>query len=315
MPDATDTEPPAALPQIGIPYPIIARALASGRIIPFLGAGASIVGRPAHTPWTETSAFPPTGSELAAHLALDAGVGEAYGADDLAKVAQFYEISAGDRDTLADKITTLLGRPGFAQGAIHKLLAAAPQPLLVITTNYDELIESAFDEAGKPFDLVVHSTDPKHKQRVLWRRHGQAGFENVAVNRLDIDLATTTVVYKMHGTVASKGFTPGQFVITEDDYVEFLGRMTRGNAIPAVFAERFLQAPFLFLGYGLRDWNFRVVLGQLRSESRNVRSWAIQRAPSPLEARLWQHRGVELYDAALDDFASDLRARGNFGAN
>ena len=36
--------------------------------------------------------------------------------------------------------------------------------------------------------------------------------------------------------------------------------MTKNKAIPAIFAEPFQTRHFLFLGYGLNDWNLRVVL-------------------------------------------------------
>ena len=106
------------------------------------------------------------------------------------------------------------------------------------------------------------------------------------------------------------------FVITEEDYVEFLSRMTTGSAIPALFYSYFRKRSFLFLGYSLNDWNFRVVLKNLdnlpgrRREgdskgSRSVKSWAIQDKPSELERRLWRYRGVEIFDKTLDEFLSD----------
>jgi hypothetical protein len=31
--------------------------------------------------------------------------------------------------------------------------------MIIVSTNYDTLIEQAFQEAGKPYDLVVYPTD------------------------------------------------------------------------------------------------------------------------------------------------------------
>jgi hypothetical protein len=99
-------------------------------------------------------------------------------------------------------------------------------------------------------------------------------------------------------------------VITEDDYIDFLTRMTRRKAIPAALAEAFQTRPFLFLGYGLRDWNFRVVLNEMAKNLRrpSLKSWAIDAKPSPLERRIWQDRGVEIYRMHIEEFVSELKA-------
>ena len=36
---------------------------------------------------------------------------------------------------------------------LHQFLASMPAPLLVVTTNYDDLLERAFQAAGKPYDV------------------------------------------------------------------------------------------------------------------------------------------------------------------
>jgi hypothetical protein len=107
-------------------------------------------------------------------------------------------------------------------------------------------------------------------------------------------------------------------VITEEDYVEFLSRMTQSKAIPALFTSYFKTRSFLFLGYSLRDWNLRVLLQnlQLSRASRQagpggeeeVPSWAIQFAPSRLEEMLWAKRGVHIFNQDLSVFADKMRA-------
>ena len=83
-------------------------------------------------------------------------------------------------------------------------------------------------------------------------------------NKLFIDLDSTTVIYKMHGTVDRVRDDGDSYVITEDDYVDFLSRMTSHNAIPSLFMRHFRRRHFLFMGYGLGDWNVRVVLKNLK---------------------------------------------------
>ena len=111
----------------------------------------------------------------------------------------------------------------------------------------------------------------------------------------------------MHGAVDRREPSRDQYVITEDDYIDFLARMTKNKAIPAIFAEAFQTRHFLFLGYGLNDWNLRVVLNRIERDLRRpkgIKSWAIQYKPKPIEARFWQERGVEVYDQLLDEFVN-----------
>ena len=88
--------------------------------------------------------------------------------------------------------------------------------------------------------------------------------------------------------------------------------MTKNKAIPAIFAELFQTRHFLFLGYGLRDWNLRVVLSRIEKDLR--RPAASSPGPfdyltKPLERRFWQERGVEVFDMTLVDFVRQLASR------
>ena len=64
----------------------------------------------------------------------------------------------------------------------------------------------------------------------------------------------------------------------------------------------------LFLGYGLRDWNLRMILGRIwEQQALPRRSWAVQREVAELEARLWEDRNVTLLDMDLAGFVHGLR--------
>ena len=66
----------------------------------------------------------------------------------------------------------------------------------------------------------------------------------------------------------------------------------------------------LFLGYGMRDWNLRVLLRRLwRDQRRHYASWAVQLRPDPIELRFWTKRGVDVLDADLDDYVKEVGAR------
>jgi hypothetical protein len=333
------------------PYPTIAQRLQEGRVVPFLGAGASLLCRepPDHQFSPDDGKYLPSTSELANILAEDSSFPSKDERDltDLAKVSSYY-VDASGREPLRDRLRQLLSHRKLEPGAIHRLLAAMKQPILVVTTNYDTLLEQAFDEAGKPYDQVVYPADqPRMAKSVLVWEDGKSEPKERASNTLVVEPGKRSVIFKMHGTTfydrpksaaqggqaggdetsqtqanpasllaATKAARPDHYVITEEDYIEFLTRMGSQSAIPPNFFPHFQRSHFLFLGYGLRDWNLRLLLKNMRNhlsrrdpdvDSNALKSWAIQLSPSELEKELWKQRGVNIFDAPLDTFAGELR--------
>jgi len=296
--------------QLVPPYRLIYESINQGLVIPFLGAGASLNRDPLPAgDDNENKVFVPTATELANYLARKSEF-PAEETIDLAKVAQYYSLIGG-RAPLYRELHSIFNRD-FPLSPLHTFLASINHPLLIITTNYDDLIERAFLKQGREFDVVVHITDPSIGDRVMWLEHGSKSPIEISPNKLDIDLKTVTVIYKMHGAIDRQSPDRDQYVITEDDYIDFLVRMTKNKAIPAIFAEPFQASHFLFLGYSLRDWNLRVILNRIQSELRrplDVTSWGIQYKPSLMERKFWQRRGVEVYDLFLNEFVQELYKR------
>ena len=81
----------------------------------------------------------------------------------------------------------------------------------------------------------------------------------------------------------------GNFVITEEDYVDFLTRMTTRTAIPAQFYRWFRERSFLFLRLQpARLEPARRLEGLTKYlEAGRSPSWSIQLRPSELDCRVW----------------------------
>lgn len=295
------------------PYPYIYQQLMRGEVIPFLGAGVPLYDRdPGTTAWTQAAppgiACLPTASELAADLHKVTGLPAAEKGE-LTRMAQYYRyvIGAGPLHQRLLEVFSFRQPPT----PVHRFLAKVPAPLLIVTTNYDDLMERALDDEGKAYHVVVHSTDATDK--VLWRKPGAADPEETLPDDIDLPATEATVVYKMHGAIDRRPGKQGHYVITEDDYIQFLGRMTRARVVPAAFAEPFRSRPFLFLGYGLYDWNLRVLLSSIQAMrgKASIKSWAIETLPKQVEQKLWEERDVVLFDnLTLKDFIANLAAQG-----
>lgn len=341
--NAEPRNPPEVLP----PFDEIADLLHDGDVIPFLGAGVNTRPDPRQN-WSPGAPFLPRGAELSRYLAKRYQIPAREDPEraDLAKVSS-YGAEVMGRDRLRARLRDVFARE-YLPCPIHDYLAEIDQPLLIVTTNYDDLAEQAFARRGKPYHLVVHPTDRSDSEAaILWWPPGAGDPVVEAANSLPLKPGADTIIYKMHGSVyrwpagtaeaePRRNGAPGQgidgtppagradpgrldsFVITEDDYVDFLSRMVSNTAIPVHFVPYFHHRPFLFLGYGLGDWNLRVMLrnlgrvlpdgrGDQPAPPRTRRSWAIQFEPSPMEKELWRSRGVRIFDMDIDRFVHRLR--------
>lgn len=292
-----------------IPFAVIDKAIADGKVIPFLGAGASMERRQPDERWSfETNErFGPLGQELAEWLAdrVAFPVSERNGDLDLARVAQFADSKVG-RELLRDNLRSVF-QPSPQYSAVHEYLSSFDNPLLVITTNYDDMIEAAMESRGRPNHLVVHTIGQDRSTTMQVRRAGSDVVKQV--NEIDFDLSTTTI-YKLHGSCGPEGID--DYLISEDDYLRFLGRMVAGSAIPRKFAEPMKTRRFLFIGYGLSDWNLRLLLHQLNAymsrPTNFLRSWAIMPNAGEVDRRLWDDRGVEVINSSLTGLVAGLVA-------
>src|SRR3954466_8626512 len=115
------------------PYGAIARLLSKGDIVPFLGAGASLAAAVHGERWDPGLSTPPSGLQLAEHLAEAAAFPGDEQRKELAKVASYYQTSV-DREDLLATLREVFDRE-FTPGPIHQLLAQNPKPLLIVTTN------------------------------------------------------------------------------------------------------------------------------------------------------------------------------------
>jgi hypothetical protein len=260
----------------------------------------------------------------------------------LVLVSSWVEHGLGDRPHLRNTLRAHLAnvKQPLPYNPLHDLLArmAQKKPMAIITTNYDDLIELALLERKVAFDLFVVAIDrPAAEARVegatLFRPAGQDDLKPVEARVQGATLfrpagheefipvtgehqllqikddgeevrLERTALFKIHGHIGRTRRTDDTFVITEEDYVSFLGRMGSGNSvIPADLVNLMQSRTLLFLAYGLRDWNFRVLFDRLTGmRLQAIRSFAIAYDIDPAEGRLWDQRNVKVFSADLNKF-------------
>ena len=273
----------------------VVRTILEGRNVPVLG--------------TDVAA-------LTASLAQRFGYPGDGGAASLPRVAQYVAVMKGS-GPLYDGLHELL-EADLAPTPLHRLFASLPPLLrergvphqLLVTTGYDTALERAFEDAGETFDIVSYLAAGRNRGRFCHITPDGTGrlIEEPNTYATELSLERNTVILKLHGQVER---TPARewesFVVTEDDYIDYLAQTDVAAAVPVSLAATLRRSHFLFLGYTMADWNLRVVLHRLWGDQPlSYRSWAVQPEPKPLEREFWRRRDVEVVELGFEEYAETL---------
>lgn len=299
-------------------YGSVVRALHRGRLVPFLGAGANLCGRPQSLTWSsEETLFLPSASELSSHLAnkFQAPVDEA---DDLVRVSQYVSLLEGS-GALYSELHDVFDRD-YPPTDVHVMLSTLPanlrtigadsQHMFMVTTNYDDLLERAFDAANEPYDLVTYLADGPDRGKFRHVTHkGATSIVDEPNSYGELSLDHCSVILKLHGAVSrARELNEDSYVITEDHYIDYLTRTDLSNLLPVRLAAMLRHSHLLFLGYALRDWNLRVILHRIAGDEQlRFKSWAVQLNASRLDQEFWARREVTVLPLSLEYYISGLK--------
>jgi hypothetical protein len=166
-----------------------------------------------------------------------------------------------------------------------RILAELPLPIF-ITTSYYDFIEVALREAGKaPRTEICYWSDELLDDV-------PSVFEDEPDYRPDPD---SPLVYHVNGLDKY----PSSLVLTEDDYLDFLVKVSRDmDVVPRRVAQAMVDSSLLLLGYQLDDPNFRVLFrGLIKSKraSRRRLSLSIQLAPKGDSEEIIDERDAQEY--------------------
>jgi DNA-binding SARP family transcriptional activator len=241
----------------------------------------------------------------------------------LPRVAQYVAVMKGS-GPLYDELHALLDAEATPT-PIHRFFAALPPLLrerdlphqLLVTTSYDLALEAAFLEAGEEFDVVTYiAAGPQRGKFCHIRPDGTGRVVDLPnTYATELSLEERTVILKLHGQVDRGPEREWEsFVITEDDYIDYLSHSDVAAAVPVGLAAKLRRSHFLFLGYTMADWNLRVVLNRLWSDHPlSYRSWAVQPEAKPLEREFWRRRDVDVQDLSLERYIQMLAAHAGVG--
>lgn len=257
----------------------IVKSVSEGKCNLFLGAGVHAP-PPTDSPYKyEESQRPPIGNELSKILAAKSKFVDRFSKEDiknLQRVSQDFEVLNG-REELVKEVKSAVSdgkEPSLALCALAKLKFP-----VIVTTNYDKLFEKALGYAGKTPSLVS-----------IYKKN-DIGVSREETEDLGTDDPTpeSPFLFKIHGDINK----PESIVITDEDYVHFILRMTEADPfdpVPETVRVKMKKWPTLFIGYSLKDYNLRVIFKTLRwrkDRAKYPNSYSVDLYPDMLIYKIW----------------------------
>lgn len=235
----------------------IQQASQQNKLVIFVGAGASMdAGVPG---WGDFV------GELA--MSLPESIQDTYKHDYL-RLAQIYK-ETFDNKAYYDGVKTALLRNVKSPNAIHDAILEL-EPNVIITTNYDTLLEQAALAHNRQYFVVS-------KDRDLPENHGEK------------------LIVKMHGSLDDENI-----VLTEDDYYDYSRNFP---LIRSFVISQFASKVVLFVGFSFSDINLKYILREIQSElgASMQRAYLLTASePSSLELNDFSHKGINVLSIPRD---------------
>ena len=185
--------------------------------------------------------------------------------------------------------------------------------------------QSLSDLASLPFTLFVtsrHDSALEHHLALKGKRPQVTAYEfkgDRTPTLGNLGSIEEPVVYRLYGAFDD----PNSLVLTENDLLDFVTRGRRRRArLTRDLQNLFSEQNFLFLGFGVVDYHFRILLHVLNL-SKSAKSFALERSPTPDDQSNFDlkfnesvlfynelgYTALKLLDTELNHFIQELHQR------
>jgi tetratricopeptide (TPR) repeat protein len=259
-----------------LPKPLT-NAVRAGNAFLFLGAGASMGA--VHP----KSINPPNADQLAKIIAdkfLDSG----FLNRSLSQVAEL-AISETDLNSVQELVASQFR--DFYPADFHKII---PKFVWsgIATTNYDLIIERAYNEVKDPLQMPA-----------VFTRDGEKLEEKIR--------SPKNVMYlKLHGCITQINDKDLPLILTPDQYQNHKEGRSRLFEKLLSYSKDY---PFIFVGHSLGDMDIRAVFLELEQlKEAKPRSYLVTPQMTPAEVKLWESKKITHIAMSFKDFLNELDA-------
>jgi hypothetical protein len=242
-------------------------------------------------------------------------------------ICQYYMLKDG-LEIFYDDLYEILEklRPSYQPSSLHQFLAKLPHFMLahnaprrspglpfqlIVTTNYDDMLEQAFTKANQPFDVVFYIADGFEKGSF---KHKPYGGEAQQIGRQDSERLplpsysgqARPIILKLFGTWQEA--LEDYFVTTEQQIAYLINILEQ--KLPTALLKTLKQNRILFMGFSPNDSDLQFLMNAIWKENRLHKKPCLfhQARLGQLERELWQHRNVDLLEMppSVDDLVAQL---------
>jgi len=224
-------------------------------------------------------------------------------------VAQ-YIADQHSRESLYAEIRKLFARTPLPPRETHELFAAwksfrtRPPFPMIITTNYDDVLERRLADAGLRYHLLSYQADGP-KRGLFYQRTAENGIRIIERPRNVREFSEGFVIVKLNGGFDRQGRIPESYATTRIDYWDLAARLQ--DLLPAAVQQTLRAKPLLVLGSGLRSPDIESLIRFAHRDHPGRRSWAITLKDDGIE--YWQQCGLEILNHDISIYVNELRAR------
>jgi hypothetical protein len=279
---------------------IFTERLLNGDIIPFIGSDIHLLSEPPIISPDELS------QKMSERLCYEAS------SISLPKICNYYQMENG-RAALLSTIQQIICT-GIQANPVFQLLSEIKEPLLIISSLYDDELEKVFDNNNKPYVLISHHlrTSFDDSGKILIKDCKDADPTSLpctkeALSGYNFLKEGKSVIYKIQGgyNLSAKN-QPAPLIISEQDFFNFLKLIE--NMLPDYLVSRFTNKSLLFLGYNLQNWHERLIATTiLEKKERLPFSYVIRTNADKYEKILWDCYNVRMRETGLIDFIRDIK--------
>ena len=248
-----------------------------GQVVLFFGAGAT------KGALTSDGHEPPLGDELRNRIA-ERFLGGTYTSETLAWVSEL-AISNTDLFTVQDYVADQFR--DLQPANFHRLTPTFTWRGLA-TTNYDRVIEAAYESTAKPIQTIVSFVSNK--------------------DRVDEKLRdrSSVALLKLHGCITRTHDETLPLILTPDQYLTYLDGRTR---LFQMLEEWGSENTIVFVGHRLLDPNLRAILIRLTQKiSSRPRYYLIRPGIESIEQDFWDGKRISVLDGTFEEFLAALDA-------
>jgi hypothetical protein len=270
------------------PLQMLIAGVASGEIVPYLGAGALKgatnleTGEPIPADSDSLILAMNNGKPMAPRLMYE-----------FPRAAMDVELKRG-RSALKRFLETTYGTTQWSRAPLHEWLASIKPPY-IIDINRDTQLQQSYEDI--PHTLIrgvarIAGTDYR------FRIHHYDGekYSTNAIDHNDVD-TSLPILFKPMGSPVPDS----TYIASDADYVDYITELMGGFAIPSFLKTYRKNKQYLFIGLRMTRDTERMVLSDMTYGAAEPKGWALILEPTEKEIRFCQKQNIEIIRADVDD--------------